>query len=73
MNGSSYIELSTELQDPAKGLINVKNKDDECFRWCHIIHLNPQRKNPQKIKKDDKQFIEGLDYTNIEFPVSQKH
>ena len=39
----------------------------------HIRHLNPQRKNPQRIKKDDKQYIGGLDYTNIEFPVSQKH
>ena len=36
-------------------------------------HLNPQKKDPQRIKEDDKQFIEGLDYTNIEFPVSQKH
>ena len=72
LNGSSYIELPIELQNPAKGLINIKNKDDECFRWCHIRHLNPQKTNPQRIKKDDKQFIEGLDYTNIEFPVSQK-
>ena len=73
MNGSSYIELSIELQNPAKGLINIKNKDDERFRWCHIRHLNPQRKNSQRIKKDDKQYIGGLDYTNIEFPLSQKH
>ena len=68
LNGSSYIELPIELQNPAKGLINIKNKDDEWFRWCHIRHLNPQRKNLRRIKKDDKQFIEGLDYTNIEFP-----
>ena len=54
-------------------MINIKNKDDEYFRWCHIKHLNPQGKNPQRIKKDDEQIIEGLDYTNIEFPVSQKH
>ena len=31
-----------------------------------------ERKNPQRIKRDDKQYIGGLDYTNIEFPVSQK-
>ena len=72
MNGSSYIELPIEFQNPAKGLINIKNKDDECFRWCHIRHLNPQKANPQRIKRVDKQFIEGLDYTNIEFPVSQR-
>ena len=72
LNGSSYIELPIELQNPTKGLINIKNKDDECIRWCHIRHLNPQKMNPQRIKRIDKQFIEGLDYTNIEFPVSQR-
>ena len=39
LNGSSYIELPTELRNPRKGLINIKNKDDKCFRWCHIRHL----------------------------------
>ena len=72
MNGSSYIELPIELQNPAKGLINIKNKEDECFRWCHIRHLNPQKTNPQRIKKDDKQFIGELSYKGIEFPVSQR-
>ena len=43
LNGLSYIELPIELQNPAKGLINIKNKDDECFRWCNIKHLNPQK------------------------------
>ena len=32
LNGSSYMELPTELRNPKKGLINIKNKDDECFR-----------------------------------------
>ena len=45
LNGSSYIELPVELRNPKKGLINIKNKDDECFRWCHIRHLNPQEKD----------------------------
>ena len=54
LHGSSYIELPTELKNPKKGLINITNKDDECFRWCHIRHLNPQEKNPPRIKKEDK-------------------
>ena len=29
-------------------------------------------KNPQRIEKDDKQFVRGLNYKEIEFPVSQK-
>ena len=73
LNGSSYIELPTELRNPKKGLINIKNKDDECFRWCHIRHLNPQTEHPERIKKEYKQPIEGLNYEGIEFPVSQKH
>ena len=73
LNGSSYIELPTELRNPKKGLINIKNKDDECFRWCYIRHLDPQEKNPQRIKKEDKKMINELNYDGIDFPLSQKH
>ena len=72
MRASSYIKLPTELRNSAKGLINMKNEDNECFRWCHIRHLHPQDKYPQRIKKVDKQFIENLDYSGIEFPVTTK-
>ena len=73
MHGSSYIELPTELRNPKKGLINIKNKDSECFRWCHIRHLNLQEKNPQRIKKEDKKMINEMNYDGIDFPLSQKH
>ena len=72
LKGTSYIELPTELKNPAKGLINLKNKDNECFRWCHIRYLNPQEKDPQRIKKNDRQYIKNLNYKGIEFPVSKK-
>ena len=72
MNGSSYIKLPEELNNPKKGLINLKNNDNECFRWCHIRYLNPQDKNPQRINKSDKEFIKNLDYSEIEFPVTTK-
>ena len=70
MHGSSYIDLPDELKNSAKGLINIKNKDDECFGWCHIRHLNPQKKNSQRIKRDDKQYVDKLNYNGITFPVS---
>ena len=60
LRGSSYIELPPEISR-SKGLINIKNKDNECFRWCH-----------QRITKTDKNFIKQLDYSNIEFPVTVK-
>ena len=73
MKGSSYIKLPQELRHHRKGLINMKNEDNECFRWCHIRHLNPQDKNPQRIKRSDKEYINKLDYSGIEFPVTTKH
>ena len=51
----------------------MKNKDHECFTWCHVRHLNRQKKDPQRTKKEDKRLVEGLNYKGIEFPVSQKH
>ena len=72
LKGTSYIELPTELRNSAKGLINLKNEDNECFRWCHIRYLNNQMKDPQRIKKSDKEYIEKLDYSGIEFPITIK-
>ena len=70
LKGSSYIKLPQELKN--RGLINLQNEDNECFRWYHICRLNPQGKDPQRIKKTDKTFICQLDYSSIEFPVTVK-
>ena len=32
LKGLSNIELPSELRNPAKGLINIRNNDNECFR-----------------------------------------
>ena len=72
LRGYSYISLPKELQHPAKGIINMKNNDNECFRWCHIRHLLPQNEHPERIKKCDKKYVEKLDYSGIDFPVSVK-
>ena len=72
IKGSSYIKLPIELKNSNEGLINIKNEDDECFRWCHIRYLNPQDKDPQRIKKTYKNMINKLDYSGIEFPVTTK-
>ena len=72
LKGSSYVKLPIDFQNSLKGLINIQNKDNECFRWCHIRYLNPQKKNPQRIKDTDKEFINKLDYNNVKFPVMIK-
>ena len=32
----------------------IDSINNHCFRWCHIRHFNPQKKDPQRIKKEDK-------------------
>ena len=49
LNGSSHIKLPSELQNSGKGLINLKNDNNKCFRWwCHIRFLNPQKNKSPK-------------------------
>ena len=70
--GSSYIKLPTELDHPRKGLINIRNKDQKCFLWCHVRHINPKKDHPGKIKKDDKRLSSNLSYDGIVSPVKEK-
>ena len=70
LRGTSYIELPKELRHPKKTLVNPKNKDNRCFLWCHIRHLNPQKKDPQRIKISDREYVKQLDYTGVTFPVT---
>ena len=51
---------------------SIQCTDFECFRWCHIRHLNPQAKDPQRIKKADRKMVEKLNYEGIDFPVRIK-
>ena len=44
--GSRYTPLPPELNNPMKGLINIKNKNDECFKWCHIRFINLTNSHP---------------------------
>ena len=43
LSASSYTNLPVELRNPRKRLINVKNKDQRCFLWCHVRHINPSK------------------------------
>ena len=55
-----------------KGLINIKNIDNNCFLWCHVRRLNPLKIHPERITKADENMVNDLDYEGIEFPVSKR-
>ena len=65
----SYIELPKSLQ--RQGLINIKNNDNYCFIWSYIRHINPQDKNPNRIKLSDKELFKEIHekLKDFQFPL----
>ena len=70
LKGRSYFPLPEELRHQRKGLINVKNDDNECFRWCHVRHLNPLGHHNERITQKDRGIAKTLDYSGVTFPVT---
>ena len=70
LRGNSYIPLPAALRSK-KAVINVKNKDNHCFRWALRSLLFPVDKDPQRPSKypqqDDLEFA-GIDSLT---PISQ--
>ena len=60
LSGSSYMDLPVELKSPREGLINIKNKDQKCFLWFHVRHINLSKQHPEKIWKVDKNLLSIL-------------
>ena len=52
--GGSYILLQKALNNSMKGLINLKKKDDECFKWCLVRLINLTNSHPERIDQQDK-------------------
>ena len=72
LSGSSYMDLPVELRSPRKGLINIKNKDQKCFLWCHVRHINPSKEHPERIKKTDKKLLKNLIMMELSFQCKKK-
>ena len=68
LNAGSYIELPPELKNK-KAIINMKNEDDECFKWCVLRALNPKDKNAERVDKDLKSKQDTLNMQGIRYPV----
>eukprot|EP01051_Picozoa_sp_SAG22_P009985 SAG22_NODE_871_length_6748_cov_60.669274_2_plen_589_part_00 len=67
IKGGSYIELPKVLA-LKKAIINVKNKDHECFKWSMLSALFPASRDGERITK----YLEHqdkLDFTGISYPT----
>ena len=72
-DAKQHLSCPKELQNSMKGLINPQNeKDEECFRWCHLFKKFKAPKNSGRISQY-RNYINRLNYDGVEFPVKQKH
>ena len=68
LRGSTFIPLPKKIRDK-KAVINMKNDDDQCFKWSVVRALNPVEKNSERITKELKDQSERLDWSGLKFPV----
>lgn len=66
--GSSYIDLPKYIKNK-NAVINVKNFDNECFKWSILSALYPVENNAQRVSKY-LQFEKELNFSGIIFPVT---
>ena len=71
LRGNTWIPLPKELADK-KAVINMKNKDNECFKWCVLREENPKNDNAERVDKELMKKENTLNMEGIEYPVSFK-
>ena len=55
-----------------RGLINIQNNNNKCFRWCLVRCFSTLNKNPANIRNDDREFAKQLNFKVVKFPVHIK-
>ena len=71
LGGSSYIELPESLANK-KAVINLNNKDNQCFKWAVTRAQHPAKDHPKRIDPKLIKASEELNWDGITFPVDLK-
>ena len=69
INAGSYIDLPEVLKNK-HAIINMKNQDEECFKWCVLRALNPKNNHPERIDSDLKSKQDSINMDGIRYPVN---
>ena len=69
MGGSSYIPLPKYLADK-KALINLKNDDQQCFKWAVTRAMNLTESHPERIDKKLKAKADTLNWDGRAYYIS---
>ena len=68
LGGSTFIPLPAKIKNK-KAVINPKNEDNQCFKWCVVRALNPIKKNSERITKELIEQAKSLNWNGLKFPV----
>ena len=71
LGGSTFIPLPAKIKNK-KVVINPKNEDNQCFKWCVVRALNPVKKNSERITKELIEQAKSLNWNGLKFPVGLK-
>ncbi|XP_072017519.1 uncharacterized protein [Amphiura filiformis] len=71
MSGSSYIPTPKDIAKK-KAIINLRNHDDQCFKYSITRGINPVYDNPNRVDKKLKAKSKELNWEDIPFPTSLK-
>ena len=69
LGDSSYIPLPKFLA-AKKAIINLRNEDDECFKWAITRALNLVEKNSERIERKLRETSKTLHWEGLKFPVN---
>ena len=70
MRGSSYMELPNFIKK-RKACVNVKNNDDQCFKWAILSALHPVAQNMDRLSAYT-QYADEYNFKDITFPVDPR-
>ena len=62
--GSTFIPLPAKIKNK-KAVINLKNEDNQCFKWYVVRALNPVDKNPNRITKELIEQAKSLNWSGL--------
>ena len=68
LRGSKYLELPQYIAD-RKAIVNIKNKDEDCFKWCILRALNPKKYNAYRVDKELKAAVDTINMEGISSPT----
>ena len=68
LKGTSWIPLPGNLVGK-RAIINMKNEDEECFKWCVTRALFPVEKNAERIDQNLKENSKRINWRGLKFSI----